>query len=64
MAEKLDTSKSLEALSSSFDLAEGLSEDIVLMRVRFECLGNVLIVWFRAAIEEVRVRSFNIVRSV
>lgn len=67
-AEKLETSKSLELLSSSLDLTEGLSEDIVLMTVRFEVLGKDLEVLgkelkvaFRAAIAMVLVRSLSMV---
>ena len=60
-AEKLDTSNSLEALRSSFDLTEGLSEDIVLITVRVGSLGKVLEEIFLAAIKEDVVRSLSIV---
>lgn len=60
-AEKLETSKSLELLSSSLDLTEGLSDDVVLMRVRVEDLGKVLKVVFGTAIAEVLVRSLSMV---
>ena len=59
-AEKLDTSKSLEALRSSFDRTEGLSEDIVLIRVRLGSLGKVL-VRFRAEIEEGFIKSLSMI---
>ena len=60
-AERLDTSKSLEALRSSFDLTDGLSEDIVLITVRVGSLGKVLGEKFRAAIEEDAVKSLSMV---
>lgn len=60
-AEKLEKSKSLELLSSSLDLTEGLSEDILLMTMRFEVLGKVLNVAFRTAIAEMLVRSLSMV---
>ena len=60
-AEKLDTSKSLEALRSSFDLTDGLSEDILLVTVRFGGFEKPLTAGFRAGIEEIFVRSLGIV---
>ena len=60
-AEKWDTSKRFEALSCSFDLTEGLSEDIVLISRRLDDFGRVLIIGFLTTVEEVLVRSLSIV---
>ena len=63
-AEKLDTSKSFEALSSSFDLTEGLSEDIVRMSRGVDDFGRVLMIGRVSAVEEVLVRSLSIILVV
>lgn len=65
-AEKLETSKSLEALRSSFDLTEGLSEDIVLITVRVvgSGLAKVLGEKFRARIEDDAVRCLSMAVTV
>ena len=60
-AVKLDTSKSFEALRSSFDRTDGLPEDIVLITVRIGGLGKVLGEKFRAGIEENLVRDLSMV---
>jgi len=57
MEVKLETLKRVEALSSSFDLAEGLEEDMVCSSVGAEVLGTALCVIVEAGL----VRTLSIV---
>lgn len=57
MEVKLETLKRVEALSSSFDLAEGLEEDMVRSSVGAEVLGTALCVIVEAGL----VRTLSIV---
>lgn len=60
-AEKLDTLKSLEALRSSFDLTDGLSENVLLVTLRFGGFEELLTVGFRPRIEGFMVKRLSIV---
>lgn len=58
---RLETLKRLEDLSSSFVLAAGLSEDMVLVTVTVEGASNALLAVLLAKPDEGRVKSLSIV---